>query len=174
MSSVGLSSAIPSMGVFARRTVIDALWTELNIVKRQIAVGVIEHLTEAQVISLLVVQIDSGEYTSQVFHISSERIAVDRPIRIHTLHVATIVHSLVVGGVLLGVVGVLSPSDVGIGTVDAQVDGNAAGLVVQVDLDDAALLTDGVAESDFVGSRGTGGSLNATSNTPEIHTALAQ
>ena len=44
-------------------------------------------------------------------------------------------HSLVVGGVLLGVVGVLSPSDVGVGTIDAQVDGNAAGLVVQVDLD---------------------------------------
>ena len=142
------------MGVFARRTVIDALWTELNIVKRQIAVGVIEHLTEAQVISLLVVQIDSGEYTSQVFHISSERIAVDRPIRIHTLHVATIVHGLVVSIVLVWVVGIGHPSDVVAWAILTQVNGDAARLIVQIDLHHTSFYTDGITKTYLIGSAG--------------------
>ena len=63
-------------------------------------------------------------------------------------------HGLVVGGVLFGIICILNPTDVGIGTIDAEVNGNAARLVVQIDLHDATLFTNGVAKADLIGSGG--------------------
>ena len=65
-------------------------------------------------------------------------------------------HGLVVGGILLFVVSILHPSDVGIGSIDTEVDGNAARFIVEVYLNDTTLLAHGVTKSYFISARRNG------------------
>ena len=72
------------------------------------------------------------------------------------LHIATVVHSLVVGNILLLIVRVGYGTDCRIAATHTQVDGNATRLVLQIDLYDTTLITRRIAQANLIGSCGHG------------------
>ena len=104
-------------------------------------------------IGLIGVQVFGSQDTAQGTECAHGVIAATRMPDIGGFHVATVVHSLVVGGVLFLIVGICHPTDGGITSIDTQVDGDAAGLVVEIDLYNTTFVTRRITQTYLVGAR---------------------
>ena len=144
------------VGVFAFRTAIDALRAKLDIVKRPIAVGIVEYLAEAQVVGLVAIEIFGCQNAAQRTKLAHGIVATTGMPAVWAFHVSTVMHGLVVGNILFLIFRIGHGANGRVTSPYAKVDGDSAGFVLQINLNHTTLLTRSVTQTNLIGTRGNG------------------